>query len=228
MKKNKLITGIVLNIVNIIFIVTCSIFSLTGLNWMGIGGRLTPDSTNLFSLFTVDSNILLGICSVIILVYEFLLLKGKIEKIPLFAFILKYIATSAVALTFLTILLVFVPMMKENFWQMYTNNNLFFHLICPVIAIVSLLVAEHTSELKFKHTFFGLAPAGIYAIYYSINVLIHMNPDGTVDTKYDPYYFAQNGWGGIIFSFVGMLVFAYIISFLLFLFSSLIAKKERV
>ena len=227
MNKNKIITSIVLNGLNILFVLVCIIFAITGFAFMGIHGAFTPTGTNLFSLFTIDSNILLAISSVIILIYEFLLLKGKINKIPLFALVLKYVGTSAVGLTFLTILLIFVPMFVINFWQLYTNNNLFFHLICPVLAIISLLIFEHSNELKFKHTLFGLIPAGIYALYYIINVLVHMNSDGTVDTKYDVYYFAQNGPVGIAVSFIGLLAFAYIISLGLFFINNLIIKKKE-
>ena len=227
MNKNRLITSIVLNSVNIVLVAICTVFALCNFKFMGIEGSLTPTNTTLFSLFTVDSNLLLLIISILILVYEVLLLIGKINKIPQFVYIFKYIGVAAVALTFATITFVFAPMFGQHFWRLYVNNNLMFHLVVPVTAIISFIFFEYDGELIFKHTFFGMIPATIYALYYIVNVLIHMNNDGTVPNDYDPYAFAQNGVGGIIFSFIGMLVFAYLLSFLIFFFAGLVSKKKR-
>lgn len=226
MKNRKLLVAIILNILMCLFVLIFTIFSIIGFHFMGdINGSLTPDSTNLFNLFTVDSNVLLGVACVPIIVYEILHYIGKIEKIPLFLYVLKLIATSATTLTFLTVTLFFCPLMGANFWMLYTNNNLFFHLIIPVMAIICFIFFEYEKEIKFIHTLYGLIPAGIYSIYYTVNLLVHLNPDGTINEAYDFYYFARNGLIGSVFTFIGMLLLAYGISCLLYFFNHLMVKK---
>ena len=97
---------------------------------------------------------------------------------------------------------------------MYVNKNLFFHGIIPLLGIVNFIFFEKTDKLKFKHTFLGLMPIILYAFYYLINVLIHIE-NKRVSTEYDWYYFIQNGvWKMLI---VIPLIFgiSYLISYTL-------------
>ena len=194
---------------------------------MGIEGSLTPDTTSLFAYFTVDSNLLLMVVSIPILIFEILMLKNKRDNIPSIIYILKYIGTCAVALTFATIAFIFVPMFGLDFWKLYTNNNLIFHLVVPVISIITVIFFENEGINKFKQTFLGIIPAGIYAIYYTINVYAHMRHDGTVPPEYDIYNFTAAGEIGIIISFIGMLLLAYLMAFLIYLFANIVRKRKK-
>ena len=77
------------------------------------------------------------------------------------------------------------------------NSNLFFHLITPVLSILTFVLFEKTEGINFKYVFYGLIPVIIYAIFYMTNIIIHLE-DGKVSPKYDWYWFVQ---GGIMQSF---------------------------
>ena len=227
--NKRLITSLVFNSLIVILVLMCTIFIFANFNFMGIEGDLTPENTNAFSYFTVDSNIILGIFSGILVVAEIMVLTNKRKEIPLFVHVLKFVGTTATTLTLLTVLIAFGPQTGSEFWRLFVNNNLFFHLIVPLLAIISLVFFEYDAALTFKHTFFGAIPAFIYSIYYSINVLSHMDADGNVPRRYDPYGFAQGGIGEIIMTYIIMLIAAYLagvgLYFLMMLITKLMQKR---
>ena len=97
---------------------------------------------------------------------------------------------------------------------MLMNSNLFLHLIIPVTSIFDFIFLERTEKIKFKHVILGTIPMLIYAVFYMINVLIHME-NGRVSPKYDWYWFVQNGvWTAVIVVPL-MIVITYVISLIL-------------
>ena len=87
---------------------------------------LEASKVEMFKFYTVDSNILMGIISLIISIYEIKLFKSTIKEIPKIVYILKFIATSGIALTFLVTLAFLGP--QYGMYAMYNNSNLFLHL----------------------------------------------------------------------------------------------------
>ena len=175
---------------------------------MGSDGNLTPESTNFLMFFTVDSNILLAIGSLILIVFEVMIFLNKREDIPLWAYIVKYIAVCATTLTFLTTVLYLSPLLGKNFWKLFLNNNLFYHLICPVLGIVSLIFFEAKEKMNWKVSFFAVVPMALYSIYYIINVYTHLD-NGKVNPRYDFYYFASNG----VFIAIIMVIFLLLLTY---------------
>ena len=98
------------------------------------------------------------------------------------------------------------------------NSNLFFHLITPLLSIITFILFEKTNKLSFKYTFIGTSSTIIYSIFYTTNVFIHIK-DGKVDQIYDWYYFVQGGLHQTFFVLPIMLIFSYIISLLLWYFN---------
>lgn len=168
------------------------ITSLLDWQWMGINGNLTPQTNNFLWFFTVDSNILLAAVSLAMIVFESLILSKKLKDIPHWLIVLKYVAVSATTLTLMTVILYLSPLLGANFWKLFLNNNLFFHLVSPVLGLVSLIFFENKDKLNWKVSFLSLIPMGLYGIFYITNVYTHLK-DGQVDPKYDFYYFASNG-----------------------------------
>ena len=101
MKKIKI--SILLNLLIVIFTIFASIVMFTGFAFMSSSFVLESSSISMFRFFTVDSNILMGIASLIFIFYEICLLKGKIKEIPKALYIFKLMATSGVALTFFVV-----------------------------------------------------------------------------------------------------------------------------
>ena len=57
---------------------------------------------------------------------------------------------------------------------MFKNSNLFYHLIIPLLSIITFTIFESTDKIKFKDTFVGIITMFIYSIFYLVNVLIHV------------------------------------------------------
>ena len=93
--------------------------------------------------------------------------------------------TADITLTFLTTLLFLAP--QYGFYAMYNNTNLLFHLIVPLLSLISYIVFEKYDN-KYKYSVLGIVPMFIYSIFYTVNIIIHLD-EGTM--KYDIYGFLK-------------------------------------
>ena len=214
MKKNVNKIALILNIIIVIFVVMASIMMFIGYKFMP-GEEIVLESSKIgmFKFFTVDSNILMGIISFIFIIYDIKLLKGKIKEIPKSIYIWKLMATTGVTLTFLVVFSYLGPL-AGSMYKMIMNSNLFFHLLVPVLSIITFTLFEKKDKLSFKYSFLGIIPVIIYGILYFINVLMHME-NGVVSPIYDFYWFVQNGVWTTIIVIPIMIIIAYTISFVL-------------
>lgn len=146
----------------------------------------------IYSYYTVQSNVFMGIVSFIFANREYQILKGRKKEIPLIYYIFKMVATVSVSLTFFVVFTIFGLMSRGGYIPLIKNSYLFFHLIIPVLSILNFIIFEKTNVIKFKHIFYGLLPTFLYEIYYLINILMNMK-NGTVTLRNDWYSFAQNG-----------------------------------
>ena len=146
----------------------------------------------IFSYYTVQSNIFMGIISFIFANREYQILRGSKKEIPTIHYIFKMVATVAVSLTFFVVFAIIGFMTKGGHIPLLRNSYLFFHLIIPVVSILNFVIFEKTNNIKFKYIFYGLLPTFLYEIYYTINILVNMK-NGTVSVRNDWYSFAQNG-----------------------------------
>ena len=206
MKKIKI--SLILNIIIILLVIITSIFMFTGFKFMPDNSLLEATKLEMFKFYTVDSNLLIGIIALIFVIYEIKLIKKDIEKIPKGIYILKQIGTSGITLTFVTTAFFLAP--QYGLYAMYNNNNLLFHLIIPVLSIITYIFFEKYDN-KYRYSFYGIIPMFIYSIYYSSMIFIHLN-DGGLTFKYDFYGFLQ-----------GNINNAYIVLPVIYLFSLLIS-----
>lgn len=208
MKKIKI--SFILNIINFVFVLFASIAMFAGFHFMSNTTVLDTNSYIMFRYFTVDSNLLVGIASLLLIIYEVLLINKKIKKIPNSIFIFKHICTVGVVLTFLVTLLFLAPTIKSGFLSLYLNSNFFFHLVVPIISFVSYVFFEKYSN-KYRYSFLGIITMVIYSIYYIINIVTHLN--GTsVDYAYDFYGFLHGDIMNAIYVIPIMLTVTYLIS----------------
>ena len=222
MNRTKVKISLVLNILIVIFTIFATIAMFTGFKFMH-GHDIVLQSTKLGMLrfFTVQSNILMGIIALFFACLEIKLLKGKIEEISTKAYVLKLMATTAVGLTFLVVFAYLGPITEYGIIAMIMNSNLFFHLITPLLSMICFAAFERTNKVKFKYTFLGIIPTFLYAIYYMINIFVHME-NGKVSPVYDWYWFVQNGvWTAII-----VVPLMFLITYLITLILWKINKKK--
>ena len=208
-----------INILISIMMINAIIMSIMGFKFM-YGYEPSSEITGvpIFSYYTIQSNIFMGIISFIFANREYQIIKGRKKDIPLVYNVLKMVATVAVSLTFFVVFSYLGFITKGGHIPLLRNSNLFFHLIIPVVSILNFIILEKTNMIKFKHTFYGILPTLLYEIYYVINILINIKNE-KITLVNDWYSFAQDGiLKPIIISFM-MLSITYIISLIIWKFN---------
>ena len=153
-------------------------------------GTAALTAMGLYSLkfFTVLSNLLLGVASLIYAVYLVRYLhKGLL--VPQWAHRLKFAGTVAVTVTLMTVLLFLGPTL--GYAAMFAGVNLWLHLVLPVLGIAEFVFLDTQRSLKFPESLFGVIPVAIYGVFYYGNILI--NGVGTRPNTNDWYGFTMFG-----------------------------------
>lgn len=150
-----MIISFIINILLSIMTVNAIIMSIIGFKFM-YGYEPYPEliGVPIFSYYTVQSNVFMGIVSFIFANREYQILRGKKEEIPLIYYIFKMVATVAVSLTFFVVFAIFGFMSKGGHIPLLRNSYFFFHLIIPVMSILNYVFFEKTNIIKFKYIFY--------------------------------------------------------------------------
>ena len=195
------------------------ILEVIAITWMISGiteSALAISGFRALRYFTVDSNILLGIFSLIAAIDERRVWKGRKEDVSALSLILKLMGTVGVTLTMLVTVFYLTPttMQRYGLLGMYKGSNFLLHLVNPILAIFVFLRCERTSRIAFRHTWTGIIPMLIYAVYYVAEAVRHSD-NGLIAPGYDWYGFFFNGVkSGVIM--VPLLIFiTYMISYVL-------------
>ena len=217
MKKKKV--SMVLNFLIVVLVAVASIFMFAGIKVTN-DGLLDATKLSMFKYFTVDSNILVAISSIILIYYEKKLLNKDIKTIHKNVYIFKLMGTVGVTLTFLTTLFFLTP--QYGFIAMFSNSNLLFHLLVPLLSIISYVFFEHHNN-KFRYALYGLIPMFIYSIYYTLNIILHLNSGGLTVT-YDFYGFLKGNISNVVYVLPIMYMFTYFISLVLVMLNKKLSK----
>ena len=188
------------------------------LMFFGNDGILSSSRWKAFRYFTVQSNLFMAITSAISLYY----LIFKLEKYLTWLTITKLVATSGVAVTFLTVLFYLTPLLGSQAGQLYLHANLFMHVLIPVIAIVLTTMLEPKKEYRFLMNLYSMLPVTIYGIIY-LSCVAAFDDYGNVD-GWAWYAFGKYGLG------IGALCLGMIIamSFGLSVAMYIIQKKTKI
>ena len=225
MKKVKI--SLIINIIIVVLVTLGSIFMLSGFEFMAKEIPLIATKLEALKYFTVESNILIGIISLIFIIFEIQILQNKRKEIPDFMYILKLIGTVGVTLTFIVTAIFLAPNSEYPYYAFYQNSNLFFHLIVPILSIITFIFFESTDKIKFIYTICGIIPMMIYGLFYLTNILIHLD-NGQVSFDYDWYGFLRYGLNTIIIIFPIIMIMTYTISLSLWQSSKQIYKKQKM
>ena len=165
------------------------------------GDRMRP---GLYMYFTTDSNLIAALFSLILGVFKIRSIRTG-TPVPTAAYILKFIGTCAVTLTLLTVVLFLTPVFGSQ--GMYDNSNFFWHLLCPILSILSFVLFDG-GNIKWRFALLGAVPTVIYGVFYLVFVV-------ALDIMVDFYGF--NYGGNWAYSTVGMLAGSIIICYVLLL-----------
>lgn len=193
---------------------------------MGSVGRLDAAGFEMYKYFTIQSNVLAGVAATILIIYEILFIKGKINKLPNWIYVLKLVGTVGVTVTFLVTAFYLTIVLDSPWYLLYTNSNLIFHAIVPIICVISFIFFENNRDLKAFSIFIGITHMILYCIYYVTNVLVHLE-NGQAPLKYDWYMFAQAGMKCVPIVVVIMIGFTLGVSFILYLGNKKIGGKNN-
>lgn len=189
-----------------IFAYDLALFALTVLGWVvmvffGEAGRLSTLGLANMRYFTVLSNILEGIASLLLAIRLGRIRRGRAEGIPHWLYLLKFLAAVMVAVTFLVVALFFGPWV--GYLSLYRGANFWFHLIIPVLAMAEFILLDRFDRVSRRETLLAPLPALVYGLAYALNLIIH--GVGEPPDPNDFYGFASWGLG------VGFGIFALIL-----------------
>ena len=199
-KKNNLLALIVLDLIVFALMVLGITFSMFDVRFMVDLPRLS--SLPILMTFTGLSNLFIGLVCLGCSIYRII---NKKVDLPKYLFLLKIIALAEITITFIITATYLAPQLGTDWWRLYINNNIFNHLLTPVVAIITFIIFEEYNEISLKHCFYGIAPIIIYGIFYTINVYTHLKPDGSTDLTYDIYGFMRFGVFILILFFIGFM-----------------------
>ena len=209
MKKLKV--SLILNSIIVFLVILMNIFMLAKIHFMKPLDLLVVKGLENYKFYTADSNVLIGIISLVFIVYLL-----KLKSI----YILKMVGTICITITFIVTLCFLAPM--YGFYAMFNNCNLFFHLIIPLLSIITYVFFEKHDN-KYKYAVYGIIPMFIYGIFYIINVLVHLQDEG-VTFKYDFYGFLQGNINNIYLAIPIVFLVGYLISLLIVFLNKKFAK----
>ena len=168
-------------------------------------GKTVKQKKEMFRFYTYNSNILSAAASLIILIYELFSLSNGAAALPEWAVLLRLVATTSVAVTFLTVVFFLAPVMGVK--AMYTKDAFYMHLVGPVLAVIQFVFVENSFNISFPLSLLGVSTVIIYAVIYLIKVVKIGEDNGGWP---DFYFFNQNGRWPI--SFTAMIAAGTIIS----------------
>lgn len=177
-----------------LFKVIIILSSLVGLVMTFTGGDSMMTRGWLY--FTIQSNCWILIVTCIILVYEILLKKNKVTRIPYLLVVLRYVFTISILLTGLVFNTMLLPEMiaRGNGAYALSLSNVTLHIITPAFAVVEYLVQRDDIKNNTKTMLFGLIPPIYYLCFVYIlrpfNVIFTAVQTGQdLSAAYYPYYF---------------------------------------
>ncbi len=128
------------------------------------GLRKAKPPTSIFRYFTMLSNLLCAAAGAVLIVLWF-----ACGSLPLWSVVFKYAGVCAVTVTMLTVLLFLGPASHD--WKgLLSGADLFLHIVCPVLALVSFLCFE-TAAMPAWTIAVGVSPVVLYAVLYCYKVV---------------------------------------------------------
>ncbi len=187
-----------------------------------VGLYFASQESDMFLFYTNDTNILLLISSVVYIIT--LLIK---KDVPFISLVLRFMASASLALTFVSVFYLAYTYDGDylNALLFYFTNGsfIFFHLLNPIISVVSFTLFEGDRRLNKKKTIYlAMIPTIVYAI-----VLVILNIIGKVIGPY-PFLMVQRNTPliSIIYAVV-ILVLNYLLARFILLFNQKHSPRRK-
>lgn len=208
MNKKALYLSLTLKLVAFVLMIFGVIANMSGTGDFMAGGK------SLF-YFTIQSNIVAAIVSLIGVIFDLQKLKGKTIKPSVWFDYLKFIATIGVTLTFI----IFWGLLAARMplFYLYSFSNLTLHTFGPLLVVIEYIFFTST----FKPNKKTLTVAWLFPLFYFIFAMILslFNVDFGYDMKV-PYFFLDYhklGWFKIANGNIGVIYWVLIILVIIYL-----------
>ena len=144
-----------------------------------------------FKMFTVNSNILVGLCCIIAFPMIFDGIRKNNYHLPNWVVDFFYAGVLAVTLTFVISLCLLSPV--KGFVLIFTGSRFFLHGLCPILSIVAFTVFISDHRVRIFESLLALIPVFIYALIYVVMVFIIGEQNGGWEdiysfNKFLPWY----------------------------------------
>ncbi len=157
----------------------------------------------LVEYYTVDSNLLALLSSILLLVYLF-----RNKKVPSYLRILKYVSVVCLTITFFVVVFVLLPMLDFNYHFILLDGSMFYHhVLCPVLAFITFIWFDDLGKFKKKDYYYPI----IFTLCYAF-ILIILNYLLIVDGPYPFLRIYKLTILSSILWFAGILFFGYLAS----------------
>ena len=191
---------------------------IVGLEIIGLVLSVNRHGIKVFCFYTENSNYFALIVSFVFCI-SYLFNKTTIKT---WLIAIRFISTVCLTITLIIVLCVLVPMYPSNFvlW-MFKTSNLYQHLLCPVLSIVSFLWFEPKIRLKKNIIIFALIPTIIYGCACIILNLLKI-----ITGPYPFFYVYALPWYVTVCSLFGVLTIAILITIIIFYVHNKPFKKQ--
>lgn len=219
MKTNSKKRNIIALTINGFIAISTFIIMIIGIVKGASNGQLGVGMIGLgyFKPYTIDSNVLNGIISLMMATFNIYNLIEDKDELPRFLVVGQLISTVGVTVTLMTVIFFLAPtqyMAFGSFMHLFMNDMFFFHLLNPILSIINFVFINKRYVLTKKETIIGMLTTIVYSFVYINNVLI---------TKSWPDFYNFT-FGGKLYmamiSFVAMYLVTYMFSYLLVKFNS--------
>lgn len=211
-------------------VVSCSLLSF--LVFLAVCDQLlsTPDAIvqevgwKSYHMFTILANMFAGIAAALCIPYAVDGLRYDNYHLPRWVVNVLYTATTGVALTFLIAVTVLSPMTSYYRMMLYSNNILF-HTINPIIAILLFIFINSDHKVSFRSTFLAIAPVVLYAALYFVLVFVIGEENGGWRDHYQIRDITQ--YVPLPLVVLGMVLIAFAVALLLRAAHNSVHKKRK-
>ena len=207
--------SLILNGLIFMLVSFATISMIFGFNFMSRSEEVrafTAANLSAFKYYTVDSNVLGGLLALVYVCFEIALAKGKITRLPKLLHLLRLASATGLTLTMLVTAIFLIPQFGDYWYILYIDNNFFFHLIVPLLSIITFIFFEpDTKDISLKDSLFGIITMATYAVFYTINIIAHLG-NGHPLKDYDWYGFLGDKLTNAIIAIPAMLLITWGIS----------------
>ena len=172
-----------------------------------------------FIYYTMVSNVLAALSAAFVFPFAVEGIRKKRFTIPKWVALMHYIATTSIMVT-MVFVLAFISWASPE--SAFGGANLFTHVICPLLILISFLQMESGRLLTWKDRLLGIIPCSVYMAVYFIEVFLIGESNGGWPDLYRVCDYLSPA-----FAIPAFLLLAFCVSTAVAFLSNFITKKQN-